>query len=119
MKRHMLIAGMVLLWVLVSVVPLGAEPRVKDYDHLKDMPEFKTYIGGVGTGFAWANANLQFRGQKPLYCQPEKISLEWANYLQILDRKMKDDDYLKRIPSDRFLGLVLLRALQEIFPCDK
>ena len=119
MKINVLIAAMVLLWVILSIVPLGAEPRVKDYDQLKDLPEFKTYIGGVGTGFAWANAYLQLRGQKPLYCQPEKISLEWGNYLQVLDRKLKDDDYMKQVPLDRFLGLVLLRALQETFPCDK
>jgi len=119
MKRRMLVVGIVLLWMLVSIVPLGADPTVKDYVRYKETQTFAIYITGVGDGFLWANAELITRKQKPLYCQPGKLTLQADNYLEILDRKMKDHEFVEHIPSYFPLARVLLEALQETFLCDK
>ncbi len=119
MKLQMLVIVMVLLWMVLSIMPLGADPTVKDYVRYKERPTLAIYITGVGDGLLWANAELITRKQKPLYCQPGEFVLHTDNYLEILNRKMKDEKFTKHLPADFPLARVLLRALQEIFPCDE
>ena len=115
--------GLSIVFVLTFIVILlfvsfaNAEFAIKDYDNLKDVGWFRTYITGVGVGTTWANTELQSRGQPPLYCLPGKLVLETQNYMRILQGSIeKHKDIIK---LDTPVEMLLLEGLMETFPCKK
>jgi hypothetical protein len=71
------------------------------------------YVTGLGTGFMTANAELKFEHKPLLYCQPGKLSLDTNNYVEMIEKEIAE-----RKPDDSmWLSIVLLSALQSIFPC--
>ena len=54
-----------------------------------------------------------------LYCQPDKLVLDLANYVEILDRQIKTEatKNTQAELDDMSVGLVLLKGLQDTFPC--
>lgn len=101
------------------LVSLGnADVNLKTYESLKDTQEFKMYISAVGEGFSWANTELTGNGRSPLYCQPPKLGLTFENYLRILkDYIEKNKELVKRLGDNFPVEVLLLRGLQETFPC--
>jgi hypothetical protein len=106
----------VVLPLLMSVGRAGAQNfELKDYAAIRAASGFQEYIGGVGSGFSWANAWLkETRNQPPLYCVPAKLALSRENYLDILDRQVREHGDRR---ADTPVALMLLDGLVETFPC--
>lgn len=87
---------------------------------------FTLYLKGTGDGFVWANAWLEARHRDRLYCAPEKLGMDADNYDQILEsflptmnelwKTMKYKEAWRTI-DDLPIGLALLSALVDAFPC--
>lgn len=101
-----------------GVVPVNAEFFLKDYHAIKEDDFFKIYIRGVAEGYGWANASLKISGnQDKLFCLPGKMRMTTENYTTILDDYISKHDP-KAIYGENFpVEPILLRALQEVFPC--
>ncbi|PNG50410.1 MULTISPECIES: hypothetical protein [unclassified Variovorax] len=89
----------------------------------RDKPAMLLYISGVGTGFGWANETNTYNKVRPLYCQPETLSMNAQNFTQILDARLA-----KVTAENRAIGkstdmtklhaeFELLRGLEQTFPC--
>ena len=109
---------MVPMLASIWIVPAPGEVTMEKYHDVKGTQSFKEYIGGVGTGFFWANAHQHIHNLPPLYCQPGKLPLYADSYLQILG------DYISNRPGEPNslansvpVELLLLNALRETFPC--
>jgi hypothetical protein len=69
------------------------------------------------TGFGWANAVLSDGGGKPLYCVPPKVVLTGEQLIDILRRYIEEPKTRPHAIGSQELGLVLLQALRDAFPC--
>lgn len=105
--------------VLVLESSASAELLAKDYAKLAGQAWFKSYMRGVGVGYGWANAELATRGHPRLFCTPAKLALYEQNYLDILDRYLAVRLREGRNPETILLEPLLLKALQDAFPCEK
>jgi hypothetical protein len=76
--------------------------------------DIKRILLATNNGFAWANADLKYRKREPLYCPPGKLALTGEQLIDILRRKVRHDPAF----GSEYVGLGLLFALQETFPCD-
>lgn len=113
------------LCLLAFAVRVNADMTVKDYRARMAVKESttatvaKVYIQGIGDGFTWANAILQKNGKTPLYCQPVKLGLGKDNYVAMIDEQIKA--LSAGVPEAQLnefdVGLLLLDALREDFPC--
>ena len=107
--------------ILLSILIIFANPvsaewgAIGDLNTSKDKDHFFLYLIAVGHGFLWANTELTIRKQPNLYCPPEELSLEFANYLDILEKELKRNpqSYTPDMPD----ALPLLNGLKETFPC--
>jgi len=111
--------GLILSALVLAAASSSARPEVllKGYEHVRAEEWFKFYIYGVGMGYSWANAALESRKAKPLYCVPPKLVLEAENYLRTLDREIKESQSKTDLTLDTPVEAVLLRALIKTFPC--
>jgi hypothetical protein len=75
------------------------------------------YIETMETGFGWANAVLSDGGGKPLYCVPPKVVLTGEQLIDILRRYIEEVKTRPHAIGSQLLGLVLLQALRDAFPC--
>jgi hypothetical protein len=76
------------------------------------------FIQGTVNGLAWANGVLAQNGAPPLYCQPSKMALTGEQVLDILNRYLDERLAEKSKKWEGIpLGLGVLFALQEVFPC--
>jgi hypothetical protein len=75
----------------------------------------KTYVNGLGSGLAWANAALNVDHQRRLFCPPGKLDLNIDMFLNMIEKSIKEHKY----PESTNIELVLLAAMEETFPCDK
>lgn len=80
-------------------------------------PVLSTYMSGVGNGYVWANGELKARKLPLLFCAP-KMALTQDNFLQVLIKEIKEPtNQRKEWPDDTPIELVLLSALEQLFPC--
>lgn len=102
--------------LIASAAPTSADILFEKYEKLKNEAWVKLYLGGVGSGYSWANAILRTKGEAPLYCEPTKLALQPDNYLQILNTFLSKNprEPLQGTPIDLILGY----ALQDAFPCN-
>lgn len=79
----------------------------------------KELIYGIQQGFLFANLNLEMSNRPKLYCQPDHLALTVGQIIDILDRYTANHKkYIDNLPTEsRILGIYLLPALQEAFPC--
>ena len=91
------------------------------YEKAKELPDARKinemYITGVGQGILWANAAVTKKTKAPLYCPPESLPLNGQNYMQLIDQYLQ---FLRSKPGfdeSAPVELVLMRALQDNFPC--
>ncbi|MBX4920004.1 hypothetical protein HJA76_09815 [Rhizobium bangladeshense] len=77
--------------------------------------EFKAFITGAGRALEAANATLDVKGEKQLYCQPN-IAITEDQYLRILETHIEKYPKDGEIPAAMF-GVTMLSALQQAFPC--
>jgi hypothetical protein len=76
--------------------------------------DIKPILLDTNNGFAWANADLKYRQREPLYCPPGKLALTGEQLIDTLRRKLRNDPAF----GAEVLGLGLLMALQDTFPCE-
>jgi hypothetical protein len=107
-------------------VELRAELTVKQY---KDMMASgvgdrvslaRIYLTGVGDGIVAANVMTDMKKKTSLFCQPQKLALGIDNYVRILDDAItRISTKMPQEESDQTpIVLMLLRGLEETFPCD-
>lgn len=108
----LLVAGVV-SWGGLGVVPALAEASAGDIITFKDQDITKMHINGMGQGLLWANVLLKQRGNTPLYCQPAQLGMTPEQYIAILEDYVKGDAKRREAPAP----LMLLIALQRVFPC--
>lgn len=70
-------------------------------------------ISSMANGMSWMNVELEFSGKGPVYCQPDKLAITDDQYVIILK------EHIMRNPrmANSSLGLALLNALKDTFPC--
>jgi hypothetical protein len=78
-------------------------------------PLLAAHVSGIGTGLEWYSSYLRSRNEKPIYCAPETLSLTVENDMQLLTAFIATH----RLPDNIPLGLALLQAYVEAFPCKK
>ena len=83
------------------------------------------YTSGAGMALMSANAELEGRHQKPLYCQPGTVVLHADNFESIIRHWISKMLELPPMPNGPTLkklealpaSLALMRALIDAFPC--
>jgi hypothetical protein len=110
------------LLLLVSFAPplAHANMTVATYQELIHRNEgskqlVQLYVGGLASGFVYANTALQHNGQKPLFCRDASIDIEEAN--NILNTAVAA--YMRRTNADpeMLVEVLLLVYLQRRYPC--
>jgi hypothetical protein len=94
----------------------NVETFLRDYD-AASYPA-KEYMAGhlssIEDGMSWANVALtEDRKEFPLYCVPRSLVLTGEQLIDVLRRHLETNPYAAKSP----FPLVLLVALQEVFPC--
>jgi hypothetical protein len=90
----------------------------KDYKAPKDQYEAafnKVYLDGVKDGVVASQAEMEFLGQRPGICLPNNSALTADQAEDII---MREADKVTN-PDSRFVAVLLLWGLEEMFPCDK
>ncbi|WP_432283931.1 hypothetical protein SLT36_19050 [Aminobacter sp. BA135] len=106
-----IMAGAAILLTFVSGASAATFASWKE----KNQTVREVYVSGLGEGMSWANVSANSDLGKSLYCLPPRLGLSGRNYISILE------DYAERYKSagsyDQEVALLLLSALQEMFPC--
>ena len=91
---------------------------LQEYQRLRGDKVMQTYVAGVGAGYFWSNAYLgTIKSARPLYCQNAGLSLNSANYINILESRIKALEKQGRKEPNTPIEIVLLDGLLEAFPC--
>jgi hypothetical protein len=100
--------------------------EVKKYEELKrtslSRNVLKNFIDGVGYGYSWSNTFLERRGDKKLYCEPQKILLNAENYIDIIDTQiavLKRSNLPLQAIMETPVELLLYIGLVDSFPCSR
>lgn len=119
MKRIGLI---VIVFVFLSCISVQAGMTIIQYkkaindNRNKKITTF--YVGALGEGLSWANAELKTNERPLLYCQPSGLPITKDGYVAILNNFLKKETE-KQMYESFSVGLILLKALQDTFPCPK
>ena len=84
-------------------------------DELSNTDNTNHYVMGVANGFIAINITLKDRGDKPLYCQPETLTLPVSFYVQLIDKMIEEPT----LDPKAGVEFILLFMLQNAFPCEK
>lgn len=103
--------------------PLHAQFTVKDYREFSTEDTgkllMKTYVRGLGEGIMMANLEAR-KKNAPLYCAPQNLVVNPDNYLNILERQIKELE-ANGMPAERLdalaLSVPLMMGLDKTFPC--
>lgn len=116
-----------LILVVLVFPPLSsayADMTVAQYNKIQRGTEAWTlaelYIGGMAEGLEWANAELETKGRQPLFCTPDKLPMTRGGYVAILDNYLQRPDVKRKTegkPELSYVGIFLLSALCDTFPC--
>lgn len=103
--------------LFMSATGASAELSLGEYGQIRGdeakMDIIRTYINGVGVGIGWADTYMSENAGSHIFCQPEDLSLNAHNMVDILDREIKRFEYNGNIPIE----LILLLGLIQTFPC--
>jgi len=96
---------------------------VKTYRELSrnssEQADLDAHLEGFAAGLGYANAMLSSSGRQPIYCSPDKFTLNVKNLRDLMDAKI--EDYLKGSTEAKAGTLdaqaLLLVALIDAFPC--
>jgi len=105
----------------VSAAQAKAELTVKEYKERMASSDAaviattRAFINGLGVGIGWANTDSKVK----LFCQPGKLALEVQNFIDIINSEIETaSTFMPQESLDKsFIGLVLLRGLEDTFPC--
>jgi hypothetical protein len=115
----------VLFFIALGCTELAAEPSVKTYKQVMlktnslEATAMKTYITGLGDGITWTEAQVEHNKGKPLFCIPVQLALTTDNFVDILNREIKEMSSL--LTADQLetspIGSFLVIGLVQTFPC--
>lgn len=113
---------------LVSRAAFAIPGNYLDYGSLsaQERETLGVYVTGAGEAYGWANATLKSKGGAPLFCIPDKLSLNGYNYEKIFKDEVERHRSVYTpmldtpgVNSLSLVGLVLLNGLEATFPCGK
>ena len=114
------IAAGLVVFSLSIPLPAHAEMSGKEFIDLyqrsldSDRPRLRDILSSTVLGFVWANSDLIVnRKTTALYCPPNKLELTGSQVLHIFTRYIEEEPDADKQP----FGFVLLKAMQEQFPC--
>jgi hypothetical protein len=117
--QHLVIL-FVLTIMLLFAVPLSGDFPLKQHVELRRQSSFNkqldSYFIGVGRGIFWANTVLEVTGQQPLFCTPEKLTLDDGIILSLIHQEVRSrskDPNFANTPVE----LLAVKAFQIRFPC--
>jgi len=88
---------------------------VKMYLESREKPEdqapLEVYMMGMKDGMQWMNTD------PAIYCPPGKLVLNIENYMNILDRYIKNEEERFTASDDWRVGMAMRLALVDAFPC--
>lgn len=121
MKKIYLAVAIHIFILIFSFNSAFAGLPVKVYLTLKkdDNSAIKMHIFGLVDGYMWSNEVQKAKGNIPLFCLPNNLTLNIENYISILDdeiEKQKKELDKKSIEELR-IGLLLLIGIATTFPC--
>jgi hypothetical protein len=73
------------------------------------------YIKGIAEGMNWVNGYMLRDFHTRYYCPPQKIPFTPEQYIDMIERHLKQKPRLGEKP----IGLVLLETLKATIPCEK
>jgi hypothetical protein len=111
----LLLASSALIALLAGMAPVYGVVALKDYAGMKNSEGFKQYLNGVGAGFQQANAELQLRRMKKLYCLSANPEPQFGTYTDILEKEVKENATFYSPESP--LESALLFGLMKTYPC--
>lgn len=99
----------------VATAPAYAGVALKDYAAAKNSDGFRQYLTGIANGFRQANAELQLRRVKKLYCEPQNAALGFETYTGLLEKEVKENETFYTVESP--VETALLFGLMKAYPC--
>lgn len=111
LRRFCLAMATPLVLSLLVAGTATADIFFEDFDKNRNNPPYQFYLQGVADGIAWANSIGRNEGHG-LLCPPDKMAITPEQYLDILDRYMRDHP-----GGADYRGMSLVLALKETFPC--
>lgn len=103
------------LILIAGTAPAYGGVVLKDYAAAKNSEGFKQYLNGIEAGFQQANAELQLRRMKKLYCPPANAGLQFETYTNILEKEVKDSPEFYSLETP--VESALLFGLMKTYPC--
>jgi hypothetical protein len=102
---------------VVCFMPIGSVHAVplKDYLGVKNTEEFRQFLTGVAAGFQQANAELQLRRMRQLYCPPPKAAMQFTTYTSLVEKEVQDNASFYTVESS--VESALLFGLMKAYPC--
>jgi hypothetical protein len=90
--------------------------RFKDYKNPKDSwskAADKVYLDGVKEGLVMFDADLTVEGRQQSFCMPQNLALTVEQAEDIMMRQAQKMTH----PDDVPISLLLLKGLEDTFPC--
>jgi hypothetical protein len=104
--------------ILAQAVQSDVNTLLNLYDNIASPGQRQKIVDAVSNteqGMVIANSYLQaFRNEVPLYCSPPNLALTGEQLIDILRREVEQN---QRLYKGKSWSLVLIFALQKIFPC--
>jgi hypothetical protein len=114
-SQLLLLALSTLVVVVATMAPAHAGVALKDYVAAKNAEGFRQYLDGIGAGFRQANAELQLRRMKKLFCEPPNAVLQYDTYTSVLEREVKENEAFYTVETP--VETPLLFGLMKTYPC--
>jgi hypothetical protein len=105
-------------WTAACLLAAGtshAAVPLKDYLGMKNTESFRHYLMGVAAGFQQANAELQLRRMRKLYCEPPNSGAQFDAYTAIVEKEVQENAAFYTVDSP--VESALLFGLMKNHPC--
>ena len=106
----------ILLCLVANTEIAFAAPTSQYVLNNRNSVQMMSYVMGVFSGLQWANGELSGKKRELLFCEPSRNSIGYEQIMDILSSFIN-----VKYPSlaSQPVGLGLLRALQEAYPCSQ
>jgi hypothetical protein len=99
----------------IVATPVKAEMSAREAILHKNEEKVQILIRGIKIGLEWADVEIVDTLHIDMFCVPMKLVINTDNAFDILERHVARHPTL----ADKAVGLVLLDAWKETFPCEK
>jgi hypothetical protein len=112
---------LILAFLVLSIAGTASAKTVTVENYLKHINAFRNFrvswLDGVFNGLKAANSELQRTNKTLLFCPPPNFSMTAEEVNAFLDKFITN--HKDRVKSSDFIGVLLLGALKETYPCPK